>query len=62
MLDECYDFLYDRELKDNEFSFSHGRLNRSFELLSILSIRISKRNGNSKSISSKILNSMALIY
>lgn len=22
---KCYDFLYDRKLKDNEFSFSHGR-------------------------------------
>lgn len=51
MLDECYDFLYDRELKDNEFSFSHGRLNRSFELLSILSIRTSKRSRSSKCIS-----------
>ena len=44
LLDECYDFLYDRELKDNEFSFSHGRLNpNSFELLLIISIQILKR-------------------
>lgn len=27
LVDDCYDFLYDRKLKDNEFSFSHGRLN-----------------------------------